>query len=92
MVASKSYLNDATRDFIANLGDTTLVKAGSSSKLLRIAEGESDIYLRLAPTCEWDTAAAKAVLERVGGNVTQVDGSPMRYGKADILNPPFCRQ
>ena len=89
VVASKSHLNDATRDFITNLGPTTLVQAGSSLKLLRIAEGEADIYPRLAPTCEWDTAAAQAVLEGAGGKVTQVDGSPMRYGKANILNPYF---
>ena len=89
VVASKSHLNQATRDFIANLGDTTLVQAGSSLKLLRIAEGEADIYPRLAPTCEWDTAAAQAVLEGAGGKVTQVDGSPMVYGKANILNPHF---
>ena len=89
VVASKSHLNDATRDFITNLGPTTLVQAGSSLKLLRIAEGEADIYPRLAPTCEWDTAAAQAVLEGAGGKVTQVDGSPMKYGKEDILNPHF---
>jgi 3'(2'), 5'-bisphosphate nucleotidase len=89
VVASKSHLNDATRDFITNLGPTTLVQAGSSLKLLRIAEGEADIYPRLAPTCEWDTAAAQAVLEGAGGKVTQVDSSPMVYGKANILNPHF---
>jgi len=89
VVASKSHLNDATRDFITNLGPTTLVQAGSSLKLLRIAEGEADIYPRLAPTCEWDTAAAQAVLEGAGGKVAQVDGSPMEYGKANILNPHF---
>jgi len=89
VVASKSHLNQATCDFIANLGDTTLVQAGSSLKLLRIAEGEADIYPRLAPTCEWDTAAAQAVLEGAGGKVTQVDSSPMVYGKANILNPHF---
>ena len=89
VVASRSHLNEATRNFIANLGDTALIQAGSSLKLLRIAEGEADIYPRLAPTCEWDTAAAQAVLEGAGGKVTQVDGSPIRYGKTDILNPHF---
>jgi len=89
VVASKSHLNEATRDFITNLGNTQLIQAGSSLKLLRIAEGAADIYPRLAPTSEWDTAAAQAVLEGAGGKVTKVDGSPMEYGKADILNPHF---
>ncbi len=89
VVASKSHLNEDTRDFITALGDTQLIQAGSSLKLLRIAEGLADIYPRLAPTCEWDIAAAQAVLEGAGGQVTKVDGSPMEYGKADILNPHF---
>jgi 3'(2'), 5'-bisphosphate nucleotidase len=89
VVASKSHLNDATREFITNLGETELVQAGSSLKLLRIAEGKADVYPRMAPTCEWDTAAAQAVLEGAGGSVTQADGSLMMYGKEDILNPHF---
>jgi 3'(2'), 5'-bisphosphate nucleotidase len=89
VVASNNHLNEATRSFIASLGETTLVQAGSSLKLLRIAEGEADIFPRLAPPCEWDTAAAQAVLEGAGGKVTQVDGSPMKYGKTDMLTPHF---
>ena len=89
VMASKSHLNEDTRDFIISLGDTQLIQAGSSLKLLRIADGSADIYPRLAPTSEWDTAAAQAVLEGAGGQVTKVDGSPMAYGKTDILNPHF---
>ena len=88
--ASKSHLNPETETFIdALVGEIELVQAGSSLKFLRIAEGEADIYPRLAPTCEWDTAAAHAVLEGAGGSVTQVDGSELRYGKTNILNPYF---
>lgn len=88
--ASKSHLNPETETFIHSLpGEIELVQAGSSLKFLRIAEGMADIYPRLAPTCEWDTAAAHAVLEGAGGSVTQVDGSELRYGKTNILNPYF---
>ena len=88
--ASKSHLNFETEKFINNLaGEIELVQAGSSLKFLRIAEGRADIYPRLAPTCEWDTAAAHAVLEGAGGSVTQVDGSELQYGKPNILNPYF---
>ena len=89
VVASKSHLNSATSNYIEALGDTALVQAGSSLKFLRIAEGTADFYPRMAPTCEWDTAAAQAILEGAGGKVTQADGSPMEYGKANILNPHF---
>ena len=36
-------------------------------KFLKIAEGLADVYPRLGPTCEWDTAAAHAVVLGVGG-------------------------
>ncbi len=71
------------------LGDVSLVQAGSSLKFCRVAEGEADIYPRLAPTCEWDTAAAQAVLEGAGGVVVDLQGAPLLYGKPDVLNPSF---
>lgn len=89
VVASKSHLNQETQDFIAGLGEANLVQAGSSLKICRIAEGNADIYPRLGPTCEWDTAAAHAVIEGAGGSLTQFDGSPLVYGKENILNPFF---
>ena len=90
IVASKSHLNEETEAFInAQEGEVELVQAGSSLKFLKIATGEANLYPRLAPTCEWDTAAAQAVLEGAGGQVTQHDGSPMVYGKDEILNPFF---
>ena len=66
-----------------------LVQAGSSLKFIKIAEGLADIYPRLAPTSEWDTAAAHAILEGSGGTVTQLNGDNLIYGKLDILNPYF---
>jgi len=73
----------------ANPMRVVAVQAGSSLKFLRIAEGEADIYPRMAPTCEWDTGAAQAILEGAGGSVTQANGKAMKYGKQDILNPHF---
>ena len=88
-VASKSHMNEDTRHFIEQLGEHELVQAGSSLKFCRIAEGEADIYPRLGPTCEWDTGAAHAVLVAAGGKATQLDGTPLVYGKEDVLNPYF---
>ena len=88
-VASKNHLNQETRDFIEQLGKHELVQAGSSLKFCRIAEGKADIYPRLGPTCEWDTGAAHAVLAAAGGKVNKLDGTPLLYGKEDVLNPYF---
>jgi 3'(2'), 5'-bisphosphate nucleotidase len=89
VVASKNHLNDATKAFIEKFPSRELVQAGSSLKFCRIAEGQADIYPRLGPTCEWDTGAAHAVLAAAGGKVDTLDGSPLRYGKEDVLNPFF---
>lgn len=89
VVASKSHLNEATQSLIARLGEVSLVQAGSSLKFCRVDEGEADIYPRLAPTCEWDTATAQAVLEGAGGMVVDLQGMPLLYGKPDVLDPSF---
>lgn len=89
VVASKSHLNKETQEFIASLGACELVQAGSSLKICRIAEGVADIYPRLGPTCEWDTAAAQAVLEAAGGIVCDLSRQALCYGKPDIRNPFF---
>lgn len=89
VVASKNHLNPETREFIAKLGEHELVQAGSSLKFCRIAEGHADIYPRLGPTCEWDTGAAHAVLLAAGGKVQTIEGSALKYGKKDFLNPCF---
>lgn len=89
VVASKSHLNAETSAFIEGLGSADLVQAGSSLKFCRVAEGQADVYPRLAPTCEWDTAAAQAVVEGAGGHVVDTSGVRLRYGRPDLLNPHF---
>jgi len=89
VLGSKSHMTPQTLDFIQGLGTHELIQAGSSLKFCRIAEGAADVYPRLGPTCEWDTAAAQAILEAAGGQVLQLDGTPLRYGKPDVLNPYF---
>ncbi|MDE2342211.1 MAG: 3'(2'),5'-bisphosphate nucleotidase CysQ [Betaproteobacteria bacterium] len=89
VVASKSHLNEATLRFIDSLGPHELVQAGSSLKFCRLAQGQAELYPRLSPTSEWDTAAAQAVLEAAGGQVMTLDGLPLHYGKVDLINPSF---
>ncbi len=90
IIASKSHLNEETNKFINSLKKPyELITAGSSLKFLKIAEGLADIYPRMAPTSEWDTAAAHAVLEGAGGSVLQINGNNLIYGKENIINPKF---
>jgi 3'(2'), 5'-bisphosphate nucleotidase len=63
---------------------------GSSLKFCLIAEGRADLYPRFGPTSEWDTAAGQALLVAAGGQVTRVDGHPLRYNcRETILNGDF---
>ncbi|HKJ73887.1 MAG TPA: 3'(2'),5'-bisphosphate nucleotidase CysQ [Alphaproteobacteria bacterium] len=89
IVASKSHRNQETDDFIAKLPVKTLVSAGSSLKFCLVATGDADVYPRLGPTMEWDTAAGDAVLRAAGGQVTTLEGEPFLYGKPDFRNGFF---
>ena len=74
----------------AHLGELHLVSVGSSLKFCLLAEGAADCYPRLAPTSQWDTAAAQGVLEGAGGVVLQLDGEPFSYpARASLLNESF---
>lgn len=92
VVASKSHLSEETQAFIDALetDEVEQVSKGSSLKLCMVAEGEADIYPRLAPTMEWDTAAADAVVRESGKMTWQFENeAPVVYNKADLLNPWF---
>jgi 3'(2'), 5'-bisphosphate nucleotidase len=90
-VASKSHYNQATADYLDQaIGACERVSVGSSLKFCLVAEGRADIYPRLSPTSEWDTAAGHAVLLAAGGRVDGLDGAPLTYGKTAFLNRGFC--
>ena len=82
-IASRSHLDPATQQWLDGRNIGNLCSAGSSLKFCMIAEGEADVYPRLAPTMEWDTAAGHAILAAAGGCVLGLDGSPLRYGKSE---------
>ncbi len=107
IVASKSHLNAETRDFIErasrNKECVRSISKGSSLKLLMVAEGSADIYPRLGPTMEWDTAAADAIVRESGKktyvyekgveeaaiDLQETKYRLLQYNKRDLLNPWF---
>ena len=92
-LASRSHDSSAElRDFLARYPVKERRRMGSSLKFCCIAAGDADLYVRLGPTSEWDTAAGQAVLEAAGGAVTFTDGKPFTYGKPKFLNPSFIAQ
>jgi 3'(2'), 5'-bisphosphate nucleotidase len=90
VVASRSHLNEVTQQFIDKLKNPQLVSKGSSLKFMMLADGLADIYPRFAPTMEWDTAAAHAVVNQLGIQVIQQGAkSELKYNKENLLNPGF---
>ena len=91
VVGSKSHGGPGLQQFVAALGSHQLVTIGSSLKLCQVAEGAADVYPRMGPTSEWDTAAAQAIVEVAGGRVVSAEtGEPLRYNTRDsLLNPWF---
>ena len=92
VVASKSHMNDKTKDLIDKLDykNKQLVSYGSSLKILKVADGTADYYPRVAPTMEWDTCAAHGVLKGCKSNLLKVDdNTEIIYNKENLLNPFF---
>ncbi len=89
VVGSRSHRGDSLDAFLARVGPHELVGVGSSLKFCLVAEGAADVYPRLGPTSEWDTAAAQAVLTAAGGAVCAVDGSALEYNTRESLLNPF---
>lgn len=90
VVASKSHMNEETRSFIDQFKNANFSSMGSSLKLMLLAESAADIYPRLAPTMEWDTAAGHAILRSLNMGVYQTDlQAELLYNKEELLNPSF---
>lgn len=94
IVGSRSHANPDLEKFVEEKrrehGEVELITAGSSLKICMVAEGLADMYPRLGPTCEWDTAAGQAVAEMAGAKLLDYKtGEPLKYNRPDLLNPWF---
>lgn len=90
VVCSRSHPSGALAAYLKRLGPHDLKPMGSSLKICLVADGQADIYPRLGPTSEWDTAAAHAILESAGGSMMDPVGQALRYNTKDgFLNPYF---
>jgi 3'(2'), 5'-bisphosphate nucleotidase len=88
-VSSRSHSTPETDAYLAQFNVADRVSIGSSLKFCLVAAGEADLYPRLGPTMEWDTAAGHAVLLAAGGSVWAPGGIPLLYGKAGFRNTFF---
>jgi len=91
LVVSKSHRDAATDVFLEKMPEHEALSRGSSLKLCLVAEGSADLYPRIGPTSEWDTAAGHCLAVAAGGEVLELPGlTPLRYNQKDsLLNPHF---
>ncbi|MDH5191506.1 MAG: 3'(2'),5'-bisphosphate nucleotidase CysQ [Gammaproteobacteria bacterium] len=90
VAGSRSHRGDSLNKFLASIGEYEILSMGSSLKSCLVAEGKADIYPRLGPTSEWDTAAAQCIVEEAGGKLVTLDMEQLRYNtKDELLNPYF---
>ena len=90
IAGSRSHATARFRQFLDRVGSYELLSVGSSLKSCRVAEGSADVYARLGPTSEWDTAAAQCIVEEAGGRFTDIHGRRLSYNtKESVLNPEF---
>jgi len=91
VAASRSHRSPQTQALLDRMGEIEVVPQGSSLKFCRLAEGTLDVYPRLGPTSEWDTAAGQCVLHAAGGAVlSAATGKPFRYNRREtLLNGDF---
>ncbi len=89
VLASRSHSDARLEHFLEQLPPHERLGLGSSLKFARIASGAADLYVRLGPTCEWDTAAGQCVLEAAGGSVTTLDFNRLQYNQKPSLRNPF---
>ncbi|MEW6764265.1 MAG: 3'(2'),5'-bisphosphate nucleotidase CysQ [Pseudomonadota bacterium] len=90
VAVSRSHGSARMQAYLAALGEHAHINMGSALKSCLVAEGTADLYPRLGPTSEWDTAAAQCVVEEAGGHVTDTAMQRLRYNTKDsLLNPEF---
>ena len=94
IVGSRSHATPELTQFVDDkreeFGQVDFIPAGSSLKICLVAEGQADIYPRLGPTMEWDTAAGHAIAQAAGARIYEYEsGKPLQYNKENLLNPWF---
>ena len=71
-------------EFLSRYSNPKYIQLGSALKFTKICENEAQVYPRMAPTCEWDTAAPHVVLSEAGGEILQCGRCT---GEGELLEP-----
>ncbi|MCX7744433.1 MAG: 3'(2'),5'-bisphosphate nucleotidase CysQ [Flavobacteriales bacterium] len=94
ITGTKSHMNRETELFFEKVKqlypNSHIISVGSSLKFCKVAEGEADIYVRLSPINEWDTAAGDAIVRNAGGLCLSLNNNQnLTYNKPHLLQENF---
>lgn len=85
-----THRGDHIKTYLDKLGEHEIMIMGGALKSCLVAEGKADLYPRLGPTSEWDTAAAQCIVEEAGGHITDTAMQVLQYNRKEaLLNPHF---
>ncbi len=88
IVVSQSRRSPQIDAFRLALGVTDEMSVGSVGlKVALVCQGERDLYLYPGEQTKlWDTCGPEAILTAAGGRMSDMDGRPLDYTKADLNN------
>lgn len=90
LVSHQFTKSQKSKRILERLGEHRISYCGSSLKICLIAKGEADLYPRVNPCYEWDTAAGQCILEAAGGKLIDFSGKPLRYNEeASLMSPNY---
>ena len=81
ITTTRSHSNKMVLDAIDAMKPDKILKAGGAGyKVILLLEGIADAYVFATAGCKrWDTCACEALLEAVGGTLTDVCGEHIKY-------------
>ncbi|HLR99744.1 MAG TPA: 3'(2'),5'-bisphosphate nucleotidase CysQ [Mycolicibacillus parakoreensis] len=93
VVVSRTRPPAAALTVCDRLGAVQVGMGSAGAKVAAVVAGEADVYVHAGGQYEWDSAAPVAVARAAGLHTSRLDGSALRYNRADPLLPDVvvCR-
>ncbi|XP_068731634.1 3'(2'),5'-bisphosphate nucleotidase 1-like [Montipora capricornis] len=81
VTTTRTHLHKTAMEAIEAMKPDQILKVGGAGyKVLLLLEGTADVYVFASRGCQrWDTCAGEALLEAVGGTLTDICGEHIKY-------------
>jgi 3'(2'), 5'-bisphosphate nucleotidase len=87
IVVSRTRPPAAARAVAEALGGELVAMGSAGAKIAAVVLGTVDVYVHSGGQYQWDSAAPVAVARAAGLHTSRVDGSPLRYNRAELSLP-----